>query len=61
MTKIITYLRDTKSELKHVSWPTQRQTIIYTTIVIVLSIVTALYLGALDFGFTKGLDYILFR
>lgn len=61
MNRFITYLRDTKTELNHVSWPTQRQTIIYTALVIVLSIVTAVYLGVADYGFSQGLDFILFR
>ncbi len=59
MNKLINYLRDTRGELKHVSWPTQRQTIIYTVLVIGISIVTALYLGALDFLFTRGLAFLL--
>lgn len=59
MNRFFNYLADTRGELKHVSWPTQRQTMIYTILVIVLSIVTAVYLGVLDFGFTKGLDYLV--
>lgn len=59
MNRFINYLRDTRGELVHVSWPTQRQTIIYTLLVILLSIVTAIYLGVLDFGFARGLDYLI--
>ena len=33
----IQYLKDTRSELRHVAWPTRMQTIMYTIIVIVLS------------------------
>ncbi len=61
MNRFLNYLRDTRGELKHVSWPTQKQTIIYTAIVIAVSIVTALYLGVLDYGLTRGLDALLFR
>lgn len=59
MQKLLTYLSDTRGELKHVSWPTQRQTMLYTILVIAVSIVTAIYLGLLDFGFTRGLAFIL--
>lgn len=59
MNTFFNYLSDTRGELKHVSWPTQRQTMIYTALVILLSIVTALYIGVLDFGFSKGLDYLI--
>jgi len=59
MNKLINYLRDTRGELRHVSWPTQRQTAIYTLLVIGISLVTALYIGALDFLFTRGLGFLL--
>lgn len=59
MNRLFNYLRDTRAELKHVSWPTQKQTVMYTTVVIAISIVTALYLGFFDFLFTHGLDRFL--
>ncbi len=46
--KLIQYLKETKAELKHVSWPTRNQTIQYTIIVIILSLVTAFLLGFFD-------------
>ena len=49
------YLRDTKGELRYVAWPTRLQTIVYTILVISLSILVALYLGLFDFIFTTGL------
>ena len=54
--KIIDYIKETRGELKHVSWPTRRQTIIYTSIVIVISILIALFLGFFDFIFTEILE-----
>jgi len=56
----IQYLKDTKAELKHVSWPTRKQTMIYTILVIVISFFTALYLGLFDFVFKNLLDKIVF-
>ena len=56
------YLKDTRGELHHVAWPTRVQTIVYTALVISLSIVVALYLGVFDYIFTTslstGLDYL---
>jgi len=46
------YIKDTRGELHHVAWPTRSQTIIYTIIVIALSIFVALYLGFFDYIFT---------
>jgi preprotein translocase subunit SecE len=60
MNRFFNYLRDTRGELKHVSWPTQQQTILYTILVIVLSIITGIYLGLLDFLFKEGLNLFVF-
>ena len=49
------YLKDTRGELNHVAWPTRMQTIVYTILVIALSILVALYLGFFDYVFTTGL------
>lgn len=49
------YLRDTKGELRYVAWPTRLQTIVYTILVMLLSVFIALYLGLFDFIFTTGL------
>lgn len=56
------YLKDTRGELRHVAWPTRAQTIVYTALVMALSIVVAVYLGVFDYLFTtglsKGLEYL---
>lgn len=59
MSKITEYLQETKTELKHVIWPSRSQTFYYTLIVIVLSVLIAYYLGIFDFIFSKGLGKIL--
>jgi len=53
------YLRETKSEMNHVSWPTRTQTAIYTTLVVVLSVIVSLYLGVFDYIFTSALGRAL--
>lgn len=58
---LIDYLRETKGELKHVSWPTQKQTIVFTLIVVAISIVVAYFLGLLDFVFRFGLEKFLVK
>ncbi len=59
MSKIIEYLKETKTELKHVIWPTRSQTIYYTLFVVILSVIVAYYLGVFDFIFSKGLGILL--
>jgi preprotein translocase SecE subunit len=56
---LIKYLRETQAELKFVKWPSQRQTIIYTVLVIIISIITAFYLGVFDFFFTSGINKLI--
>ncbi len=55
----IDYIRDTRGELKHVSWPTRKQAVIFTVIVVVLSLGVSLYLGLLDSLFSLGLKKII--
>jgi len=57
--KITEYLKETKTELKHVIWPNQSQTFYYTLIIIVLSVIVAYYLGIFDFIFSKGLEKVI--
>lgn len=51
----IQYIKDTRGELHHVAWPTRVQTVIFTVLVILLSVFVALYLGIFDYLFTTGL------
>jgi len=49
---ITNFLKDVKLELGRVNWPTKQQTVKYTGAVVILSLVIAGFLGALDFVFT---------
>jgi preprotein translocase subunit SecE len=59
--KISEYIKETKGELKHVNWPTRKQTMNFTLLVIGVSFVTAIVLGILDFIFSLGLEKIIVR
>ncbi len=61
MNKLINYIKDTRGELKHVSWPTKKQSIWFTVIVIVVSLLTAAFLGFFDFILSLGLDEFIFK
>ncbi len=56
MSKIIDYLKETKSEAKQIVWPSKRHTMLYTLVVILFSILVAYFLGAFDvlFSFLLG-------
>lgn len=49
------YIKDTQAELRHVAWPTQTQTVLYTIFIVIFSVGISLYLGLFDFLFTSSL------
>lgn len=53
------YLRQTRAELSHVTWPTRNQTIVYTLIVIVVAVAISATLGLFDLFFSWLLKLIL--
>ena len=54
--KIISYFKEVKLEMKKVNWPSKEETTKYTLIVIGMALVVALYLGSLDFIFSTLLE-----
>jgi len=59
MSKLVTYFKETKAEMKHVNWPTRKQAILYTAVVIITSLATSAYLGLFDFVFSKLLKLVI--
>lgn len=57
--KIRTFFQESRQELKRVNWPSKQETIRYTTFVVVFSLVFAVFLGVLDFGFVYALEKII--
>jgi preprotein translocase SecE subunit len=57
--KLLNYIKDTKLEMSHVSWPTKRQAAVFTFLVILISILTAAFLGVFDMIFVFILEKIL--
>ena len=47
------FLRESKFELKKVKWPTRKELLASTAVVIVLTLLVAFYLGLVDFGLIK--------
>lgn len=56
---ITDYIKETRVEMKHVTWPTRKQAIVFTTVVILISIFVAMYLGFFDYIFTSLLSKIV--
>jgi preprotein translocase subunit SecE len=50
VTRAVQFLREVKIELKKVTWPTRKQTMGSTLVVIVLVVIISLFLGLVDLG-----------
>ena len=50
LTRSLQFLREVKIELKKVTWPTRKQTMGSTLVVIVLVVIISLFLGLVDLG-----------
>ncbi len=60
MKAILTFLQEAKVELSRVNWPSQKEVVRYTFLVVAMSLSVALFLGALDYLFSFLVErYIL--
>ncbi len=55
----IQFLREVKIELKKVTWPSRKQTIGSTAVVIVLVLIISLFLGFVDIGLSNLIRVVL--
>lgn len=60
MASPITFIQQTYDELKKVVWPTREELVRLTVIVIIISIIVGLYIGALDFIITKAMEILVY-
>ena len=59
MSRIGNYLRDTKAEMQFVSWPTRKQALIYTALVIAITGIVSLFTSGFDLVFTELLNLFI--
>ncbi len=52
------FIRQVVSELRKVIWPTRKELIAYTTVVLVFVLIMAGFVAGLDFIFTKGVLFV---
>jgi len=56
-----TFFREVRMELKKVTWPTRKETLAATAMVIILSVIVAFFLGILDVALAKLVGSIMGR
>ncbi|MBP6098929.1 MAG: preprotein translocase subunit SecE [Candidatus Levybacteria bacterium] len=59
ITFMFTFLQEVRTELLKISWPSRKDTIELTIVVLGLSAAVGVYLGAADYLFTLGLEYLV--
>ncbi|OGY49732.1 MAG: preprotein translocase subunit SecE [Candidatus Buchananbacteria bacterium RIFCSPHIGHO2_02_FULL_40_13] len=57
--KLIQYVKDSKNEIKKVTWPTRKEVKQHTFLVIGISLATALFLGIIDYILTQLIEKII--
>ena len=53
------FLRQAKVELKKVKWPTRKELIASTVVVIILTVLVSFYLGLVDLGLIKIIKHVV--
>jgi len=51
--KITEYIKDTRAEMSHVTWPSRKQAVLFSAAVVVVSVATAFFLGLFDYIFSR--------
>ncbi|MFH1631412.1 MAG: preprotein translocase subunit SecE [bacterium] len=57
--KAIKYFFEAKEELRKVTWPSQKETVRYSALVIAISIALGVYFGVADLVLNKALEAYL--
>jgi len=57
----VKFLKEVKSELRQVTWPTKKEVVRLTGMVVAISLIVGVYIGALDFIFTKLVEFAVRR
>ncbi|MDO9586134.1 MAG: preprotein translocase subunit SecE [Syntrophales bacterium] len=57
--KVKQFLSEAKAELKKVTWPTRKQAVASTAVVIVVVAIIAIFLSLVDLGLAKIIKLIL--
>lgn len=59
MKKVVTFISEVRAELVKVTWPKRDEVIRLTLVVIAISAIVAVFVGVLDFLFTKLLESVI--
>lgn len=61
MQKLLNYFSEARAELSKVTWPTPKQAMRLTAVVIGFSVALAAFIGGLDYLFSQGLQKLILK
>jgi preprotein translocase SecE subunit len=59
MNALTSYLRHVREEFAHITWPTPREAIAHTLMIILVSAIVAVMVGLLDYAFTSAVSSVV--
>jgi preprotein translocase subunit SecE len=59
--KAFQFLKEVRYELKRVSWPSRKETLAGTVVVLIIVFIAAFFLGIVDIGLSKMIKVVLSR
>jgi preprotein translocase subunit SecE len=57
--KILQFFREVRVEVKKVTWPTRKETLASTVVVLITTFIISAFLGVVDFLLSSGVELIL--
>jgi preprotein translocase subunit SecE len=57
--KILQFFREVRVEIKKVTWPTRKETIASTIVVLITTFILGAFLGIVDFLLSTGVEHLL--
>jgi preprotein translocase subunit SecE len=57
--KIVQFLKEVRFELKRVTWPSRKETLAGTVVVLIIVMIVAFFLGIVDIGLAELIKMVL--
>jgi preprotein translocase SecE subunit len=56
---LITYLRHVREEFTHITWPSTREAVGHTLMILLVTAIVAVMVGLLDYAFTSAVSSVI--
>ena len=59
MSSLVTYLKNVRTELSHVVWPSKRQSLTHVALIVLITALTAVFIAVLDHYLTRAVGSLV--